>query len=54
MDEETSAFEKEKLAFEKLYEKLYRDDSSRGKYVAVLNGRVIDSDYDKPKLVERT
>lgn len=52
--EETSAFEKEKLAFEKLYEKLYADDSLRGKYVAVLNGRVVDFDYDKLKLVERT
>lgn len=52
--QETSAFEREKLAFEKLYEKLYEDDSLRGKYVAVLNGRVVDSDHDRLKLVERT
>ncbi|MBO3831833.1 MAG: hypothetical protein FGF51_00395 [Candidatus Brockarchaeota archaeon] len=52
--EEASAFEKEKLAFEKLFEKLCRDGSLRGKHVAVLNGRVVDSDYDKLKLVERT
>ncbi|MBO3840165.1 MAG: hypothetical protein QXU09_02020 [Thermoproteota archaeon] len=54
VSEEALAFEKEKTAFEKMLEKLYKDDSLRGKYVAVLNGRVIDSDYDKLKLVERT
>lgn len=54
INEETFAFEKEKVAFEKMLEKLYKDDSLRGKYVAVLNGKIVDSDYDKLKLVERT
>lgn len=51
--EEVPAFEKERLAFEKMYGKLCEDASLRGKYVAVLNGKVVDFDSDEVKLVER-
>ncbi|MEO0264954.1 MAG: hypothetical protein ABIM17_06910 [candidate division WOR-3 bacterium] len=54
ISEEKATFEKEKAAFEKMLEKLCKDDSLRGKYVAVLNGEVVDSDHDKLKLVEKT
>jgi hypothetical protein len=46
-------FEEEKSAFEKIRDSLAKDESYRGKYVAIMQGKVIDSDPDKVKLVER-
>jgi len=46
-------FEDERSAFEKIRESLDKDDSYKGKYVAILHGKVIDSDPDKVKLAER-
>ncbi len=47
-------FEEERSAFEKIHESLEKDDSYKGKYVAILKGKIIDSDPDKVKLAERT
>jgi hypothetical protein len=47
------AFHKEKEAFLLMREKLISDKTLIGKYVAVLHGRVVDSDTNKAVLAKR-
>lgn len=47
------AFEEERSAFEGMLDRLRKQEKYVGKYVAVLHGRVIDSDVNKRKLVGR-
>lgn len=46
-------FEEERSVFEKIKDSLAKDESYEGKYVAILHGKVIDSDQDKVRLAER-
>jgi len=46
-------FEKEKLTFYKLKPKLLADKRYYGKYVAIVNEQLVDSDADKISLVKR-
>jgi hypothetical protein len=46
-------FEKEKLAFERLKQNCLRDKRFKGKFIAVLNGKIVDCDEDDRRLAKR-
>lgn len=46
-------FEREKNSFAKLKETLLNDPNYLNKYIAVVGGKVVDSDYDDSVLAER-
>jgi len=46
-------FEKERASFLKLKKKLIGDPNYRGKYVAIVGGRIVDTDHDKIMLAKR-
>jgi hypothetical protein len=46
-------FEREKNSFAKLKETLLRDPNYLNRYVAIVDGKVVDSDYDDSILTER-
>lgn len=45
--------EKERLAFLGMKGELLRNDRYRGKYIAILDGRLVDSDEDLKRLAKR-
>jgi len=47
------AFRKEEEAFERLKLKCLSDERYRGKFIAVLGGKIVDSDEDDRKLAKR-
>lgn len=45
--------ELEKLTFNKQKSKLMNDPNFQGKYVAVINGKIVDSDLNEAELIKR-
>ncbi|MDA4111358.1 MAG: DUF5678 domain-containing protein [Thaumarchaeota archaeon] len=52
-EESRRAFETEKRAFEEMLPILLHDPKYQGKYVAVVNGKIVDFDSDKISMVMR-
>ena len=46
-------YQREKRAFEKLRPELLKDPNYKQKYVAIINGKVVDSDFDETALAIR-
>ena len=46
-------FDRNKNSFVKLKEELLRDEAYVNKFVAIIDGKIVDSDYDRSALVER-
>jgi hypothetical protein len=47
------AFKRDEIAFKKLKQKYVSDERFRGKFIAVLDGKLVDCDEDDRKLAKR-
>lgn len=53
MSDAMLSFDEERAAFEGMKDSLLMNDTLRGKHVAVLHGKVVDSDANRNSLIER-